>query len=320
MIFTPISFFQEIGGLDPVADSFIWTGGTTVNSNTIDSRRYDLDGNLLQSIRIAPGTVVASIYSMIRSSDGNLYAGGDAVISKVNGNDGSSIWSNTYSFRFILSLARSNTNLYAGGVVFSTISIEKLDLDGNQIFTRNHGTTVRGIGADNLNNFYINGDRTSNITTRKYDSDGNLLWSRDHGADAAAGVQTLDLDSQSNVYTVGTRTSSITIRKYDTDGNLLFTRDHGANTVCVKVDNQDNFIIGGVRTSDITTRKYDSDGNLLWSRDHGGIVYGLNVDNQNNIYTVGVVSSSVTTRKYDSDGTLIWSVNHANQVYTTTPV
>lgn len=93
-----------------------------------------------------------------------------------------------------------------------------VDTDGNQVWTRDHGATVRDVVIDSSGNIYeIGEENTAGVTLRKRNSFGNELWVAFHGATLVMGALT---PSGGIVVGGAAGTGGHTIRQYAADGTL----------------------------------------------------------------------------------------------------
>jgi uncharacterized protein (TIGR03437 family) len=185
--------------------------------------------------------------------------------------------------------------------------ISKYDLNGNELWTRQFGTTVDDIAyavAAGGGGVYVVGETggtfpgqaqsfSTDAFVRKYDPNGNELWTRQFGttgADFAFGVAT----DASGVYVVG-----------ETDGTL-----------------PGQTAAGTVTAGDAFIRKYDHNGTELWTSQFGTPGYdraNAVAVNATGVYVVGDAGgvlpnaqidsgySNFFVRKYDVNGNAQWT-------------
>jgi len=185
--------------------------------------------------------------------------------------------------------------------------VRKYDPDGNEIWTRQFGTSesafASGIAVDG-SGVYVTGSTngafpgqtsagSQDVFVRKYDVEGNEIWTRQFGTPEGDAASKIAVDA-SGMYVAGSTPGALSgqtsagnndafVRKYDLDGNELWTRQFGgANfdaAVGVAVDASGVYVAGNTegalpgQTSagprDVFLRKYNFDGNELWTRQFG---------------------------------------------------
>jgi hypothetical protein len=181
--------------------------------------------------------------------------------------------------------------------------VRKYDLDGNEIWTRQFGTSSTddawGIAVD-VSGVYVAGtalgalpgQTNAGAFVRKYAVTGNEIWTRQFGStwwDSASGITT----DASGVYVVGwtasalqTYTAEAILRKYDISGNEIWTRQFGrlcpvapagfgslrpGDPLVIAADASGAYVAGtlwcfsGVGTEPFV-RRYDAHGNEIWTR------------------------------------------------------
>lgn len=111
-----------------------------------------------------------------------------------------------------------------------------VDVDGTELWQKDHGATVTGVAIDDDGNTYECGAEANGITLRKRGPDGAQLWSRKTGADlnccalSAGGIAVGGLASG----------GAGQVRKYDADGNLVWTFATAAPVIEVACDSSGN--------------------------------------------------------------------------------
>jgi hypothetical protein len=186
--------------------------------------------------------------------------------------------------------------------------VVKYDADGNLLWTRHHGSTLRSLGANGVSadvtGVYVAGFADGPTEPHrddfvvKNDADGNVLWASQFGAAAADQANAVAADS-SGAYVAGWTDGALPgqtsagstdafVAKYDADGNLLWTRQFGdpaldEEAFGVSADGSGVYVTGN--TTPIL-RKYDPDGNLLWTGQFAGIGNGVSADGSG-VYVVG---------------------------------
>lgn len=236
--------------------------------------------------------------------------------------DGNEVWTREFGTSGtdeIREISVNSSGIYVTGLTTGTLPgqsriggyydsfIRKYDLDGNEVWTRQFGTTGDdtpfGVYADS-SAAYVTGSARgafpgqvnlgeADAFVRKYDPDGNAVWTRQFGTaqyDLGWGV----FADATGVYVAGYTLGAfpgyanqgafdIFLRKYDFDGNELWTKQFGTTGsdmargisgdsagvyVCGSVDGE---LPGQTQVgySDAFVRKYDADGNENWTRQFG---------------------------------------------------
>jgi len=234
--------------------------------------------------------------------------------------DGNEIWTRQFGPSgneplFVGDISGDATGVYLVGSTFGPLEgqtsdgggdtyIRKYDVDGNEIWTRQFGTTgnesvlVGGISVDTTG-VYVVGETFGSLEgqtnegggdafVRKYDVDGNEIWTRQFGTidrDRATGIYS----DSSSVYVLGESSGTFPgqtnegnedafIRKYDVDGNEIWTRQFGTVKrdflTGISGDSSDVYVVGhsgGSSTSDFLgfLVKYDGEGNKIWTNQVG---------------------------------------------------
>jgi hypothetical protein len=203
---------------------------------------------------------------------------------------------------------------HAGGVG-SDAFIRKYDAAGNELWTRQFGSTAhdgaRDAVIDAAGNLYVTGwswaplpNQTLvgrvDVYLRKYDATWGIeLWTRQFDSAAWDVPYAIALDTAGNVYIAG-----------ETEGAFLGQTHTG---------NRDAFVC-----------KFDTAGNLLWVNQFGSTAhdqaYGVGVDAESNIYVAGwtegtlpnqkrMGSSDAFARKYNADGRELWTYQFGSSRY-----
>lgn len=201
---------------------------------------------------------------------------------------------------------------------WSDAYIRKYDLNGNELWTRQFGTTravdqVLGVAA-HPSGIYVVGtvmtylpDDPPKTFLYKFDSEGNVVWTRQFGTAEGTFASDVIVDGDA-VYITGTTGASLPgqtslgesdvyLRKYDFDGNEIWTRQFGTpsfeNARAIAGDGSGVYVVGNtsgafagqsnIGAQDIFVSKIDGNGNVLWTRQFGSV----DSDSSN-----GVVASS----------------------------
>lgn len=187
-----------------------------------------------------------------------------------------------------------NTTLYLGSINAYSISVVKLDAQGNLTWAK--AITAGGMFIKNTD---VDVDNAGNIYFT-----GNFSGQTDF--DPNSGIQNLTANGTSN---------DIFIAKWDMNGNYVWAKRAGANYndmgYAIRVDNNGSVYYAGTfagvvdfdpgtGTVNLTSgsnskafiSKLDANGNFVWARDYGAsgsscIHWELQLDNNENIYTTG---------------------------------
>jgi len=282
---------------------------------------------------------VSSGFSLTYSQDvditGNVYVGGgttdalpgqtgngaiDAFVRKydVNGIEQWTRQFGTSGDEDVVDIAVDSSSVYVvgsttGALPSQTTSggydafIRKYDVNGNELWTRQFGTSGNDIGSAIgilSSEVYVTGrtdgtfsGQTSSgnddIFVLKYDSSGNVVWTRQLGTAGFDEVVGLEADS-SGIYLAGGTDGAFSgytnqgdfdafVRKYDTSGNEVWTRQFGTSSYDdafeVSIFGSAVYAVGmtsGTLPSQVSAggddafiRKYDVSGNELWTRQFG---------------------------------------------------
>jgi hypothetical protein len=206
--------------------------------------------------------------------------------------------------------------------------VRKYDLDGNEVWTRQFGTSssdeAHGVAVDGAS-VYVAGFTSGVLPgqtnsggidafVRKYDLDGSEIWTRQFGTSSRDYAWGIAVDV-SGVYVAGFTIGALPgqmsegawdafVRKYDVDGNEIWTRQFGDydsdGAFEVAVDNSGVYVAGFTYTyagsRDAFVRKYDLDGNEMWTRQFGTLgqdqVLGIAVDTSG-AYVAGSASGAL---------------------------
>jgi len=277
--------------------------GSVDNSWDILLMKFSNTGDMVWSVQT--GTEVRDRGNSVTiDRDGNIYVCGfteglfdgeassgssDTVLVKV-GPSGKILWTKQfaatdYSLCKSIEITESQF-LYLGGYtegVFGENSnsgsmdsfILKLDLDGNIIWSKIHGTKREEYGGfiavDSLDNVYITGqtsgifensetDVDTEIFLTKFDKDSNHLWTRQWGTSAFDKVNSITVDSMNNVYVTGST--------------------YGAFEGSINIGLEDVFLA-----------KFSSAGKREWVKQFGthsaDVAYSVAADFYNNLFIAG---------------------------------
>ncbi len=287
-----------------------WAG--TVGGVDIILTKFDNDGNMIWKRQFG-STLSDSGERVIVDNNGNVFVTGaqagsyyDIFLTKFN-NNGDLIWSKQWGTSnhdvgmdlkhdkngniFVTGYATGdlNGNIHNGG---SDIFLTKWDNDGNEVWTKQWGTS----GDDWAQGVIVN-------------EDGSIVVS---------GLTSGDLDG--NISLGGL---DVFLTKFDISGNKLWTKQFGTDSdevnyrMDMEIDSDENLvIIGGTNGSfegyvnsgnqDIFLAKFNKNGIKQWIRQWGSTdVDGgnsLDIDNNNTVLTVGTVSGSLDGNPWFGSG------------------
>jgi hypothetical protein len=202
--------------------------------------------------------------------------------------------------------------------------IQKMDLDGNQLWTKAYGSIYNDfiymspIELDKEGNLYcisqfqnemsvgndvIYSNGGYDIAVHKLDSDGNDIWVRSFGGSNNEWAGDLEIDANFNVIT---------------SGEFYATVDFDPSNEISNLESKGN--------SDIFVQKFDQNGNLVWVNSFGGSDFDfgskVKVDEFDNVILVGGYQDQVDFErknlvsnggqdifivKMDSDGLMTWN-------------
>lgn len=187
------------------------------------------------------------------------------------------------------------------------VFVRKYDVDGNEQWTRQFGTTGEDLGiavAVDAEGVYLAGGTKGalpggshaggwDVFARRYDLDGNEQWTRQFGTvgdDLGPGLAVHGDGMYLTGYTDGALPDQTSaggldawVRRYDLDGNERWTRQFGTpgddSGASVAVDTTGLHVAGdttgvfpgqsGAGPGDVFVRRYSLDGNDLWTRQFG---------------------------------------------------
>jgi uncharacterized protein (TIGR03437 family) len=206
---------------------------------------------------------------------------------------------------------------YSRGNQFSDAFVRKYDVDGNELWTREFGSTsgstAQGVAVDSTGVYVVGslGEALPNQTSagaidafvRKYDRFGNELWTHQfgtEGGDRASGVAA----DGTGIYIVGDigilpnqSSGASYVRKYNANGDERWTRQFGlANGLAAAVAAD---ATGAYVATLGSVFRYDADGGRVWSREF--FAYAVAAD------ATGVYAAGSNLRKYDVSGNEVWT-------------
>jgi hypothetical protein len=212
--------------------------------------------------------------------------------------------------------------------------VRKYDPDGNELWTRQFGSTVDdssvAVSVDSTGNVLVVGwtdGALANQTpvggtdafAKKFDNAGNELWTRQFGSTGPDFAWAVAVDREANVLIAGdtgetaTGGSDAFVSKLDAAGNDLWVRQLGSmrddESFGIDVDAQNNVVWVGITLTapvdpagesnyDAFVRKLDPTGNELWQQQFGTTdeegANAVDTDAAGNIVVVGYTYGALT--------------------------
>jgi len=267
------------------------------------------------------GVYVAGVVTAVLP--GQISAGNTDAFVRKYGADGDELWTRQFGTSGadqVNGIAADAGGIYvvgtAGAALPGQVSVggtdafvRRYDVDGNEVWTRQFGTTLadRGLGiAVDASGVYVagvvtlTGNASADAFVRRFDHNGTLVWTRQFGGEVAAG-QPFGSDAAlavavdpSGVYVAGSvgvhlpgqpsgDSNNAFLRKYNGAGTELWTRQFSTvgtdSALALSVDPSGVYVAGVVATSlpgqasaglsDAFVRRYDFDGFELWTRQFG---------------------------------------------------
>ncbi len=345
----------EVFNLSEVGDP----NGTSPNFDMF-LQKYDQNGNFIWAISMGGienddarslavnknGDVIVTGRIQNESNDGddiyiNKYDSlGNLIFSKTYGNNslnaGKSIVTDSMDNIYILGGFRNTMDFDASTNVFNLTSsgdedvfIQKLDTDGNFIWTKSFGGTNgdvgRSLNIDTNGNLYIYGgfsgtsdfdpgSGVSNLTAQgsfdafivKLNNNGELIWNKRIRAGVSDERQSITIDLNENIYITGSFESTI---DFDPNSTVQSFTSNGEE--------------------DIFLLKLNSNGDFVWNKSFGGpdrdFGRSLTVDPLGDIYLSSIFNGTldvdpgsqlnnltsngdwdILIQKFSSDGSLLW--------------
>ena len=260
-----------------VKNHFLYVAGTLVpSSTTVTGRKaflakFDAEGSqiwirsfgsddgstgFLVAVNETALYVGGYTYGPLRNLNGDTVDRGFVRKYDLDGNEGWTRQFGTAEFErsTLLGLTIDPTGLYLAGLfsaysndLRSQILLQKLDLNGNEIWTR-LDDDFRQISLANIaladSAIYVGGTRAAvvggegigNTFLNRYDETGNKIWSRqESAANGETWLETRDITAdQTGVYAAGAHFwltadrpygATTTIKKYDLSGSVLWTQE-----------------------------------------------------------------------------------------------
>lgn len=354
----PIQWIEQFGtqsaekgravAVDHLGDIYFayYSGGSSGNDN-IFLRKYDSSGSVLWTQPLGSSTFDRAISIELNevgdifvagTNHGSSSSNGDAFLSKYRPS-GLLDWSQQFGttsreFAFDLSLDGQG-NVFVSGLTEGAVDgsnagggdmfVVKYDSGGNELWSRQHGTTGydfgEGIATDSAGNVYVTGNTNygypiTDIDTHvvKYDAAGRHVWTREinpsghfiGGSDIAVVDDTVyvigdDLVGSGNwdafLATLSTSGSDESYFRWGTSGRSL--ANEGAASLAV--DPSGGLLVTGTTrgnlagenqgSQDVFVTRFDAAGILSWSKQFGtgGTDYGnaIAIDGSGNVYIGG---------------------------------
>lgn len=301
-------------------------------------RKYDADGNEQWTRQF--GTFDTDHASAVAVDESGVYVAGEADASLTGGSsfntdafvrkydaNGNELWTRQFGVTFssdrVNAIAVNAGGVYVFGATggalpgqthsggFADVFLRKYDASGNEIWTRQFGTSHVDQAwsiAVNGNAVYVSGATGGTLDgqtsaggfdgfVRKYDVNGNALWTRQFGTDSWFDPAAAIVADDAGVYVGGTTVGTLPgqtsagdedayVRKYDHDGNEVWTRQFGSAQIdgvySMAMDESGVYASGrtwgalapgGGAQADAFVRKYDFDGNAISTRQVGTFAY-----------------------------------------------
>jgi len=326
------------------AQDFEWITqfGSVAPGARDDVGHVDVEGNVY---------VVGYTYGTLPGQTSAGHA--DAYVRKYD-TDRNEVWTRQFgtpALEWAWELSVDPTGVYVAGFTYGILPgqtgdggvdafVRKYDFDGNEVWTRQFGTSTgdasTGVSVDSTGVYvagstwgsfagYTNqGER--DVFVRKYSANGDEVWTRQFGTVGWDQADEVAVYSGS-VYIFGTTGVSpyeacdIFVCRYDTDGNQIWTRQFGSVAVDwaadISVDGTGVYLIGVTQGTlpdqasagswDAFVRKYDADGDVVWTRQFGtsDIDFGLGISvHPSGVYVAGGTYGTLPsqTSAGDADG------------------
>lgn len=344
------------------------TGGTLPGQTAFGGtdayiRKYDALGNELWT-RQCGTTANDRAFGVTRDHEENVYVVGytlgifpgqtqsgyiDAFIKKYD-NNGNELWTRQFgtsedAVAYGVAVD-GNGNVYAVGKTWGVFPgqtssgemdafIRKYDGLGNEIWTRQFGTSLSDIGmdiaTDQTGKIYVAGTEGDDIFIRKFDGAGQQLWARQFGTSAEDIAYGITVDNSGYAFIAGATSGSFPgqgssggkdafICKYNQAGAKLWVRQFGTNldddAFAITTDNMDHLYIVGYtmgafpgETSsgsiDAFLGAYDTSGNALWVNQFGSssydYAYDVAVDGLGNVFIGGTTGGTLPGQTSSGD-------------------
>jgi hypothetical protein len=271
-------YFGNTADFDPNSGIHNLTGGLS----DIFIQKLDNQGNFVWAKKIGnSNNSLEEVNSITLDKSGNLYIIG--------------AFSETVDFDpniGVYNLSAIGNSIYA-----KDIFIQKLDSNGNMLWTKSFGGNLDDNGTsiviDDFNNIYATGyfsdtvdfdpnsgvynlisNGSADIFVQKLDSSGNMLWAKNFGGNLNDVANKITIDSWGNIYTTGSFSDTVNFNSNSVITNLI-----------------------AIGSTDIFVQKLDNSGNFIWAKSMGGIdddvANSITINQFGSIYTTGSFKSTV---------------------------
>ena len=215
----------------------------------------------------------------------------------------------------------------------------KLDVNGNQIWSKTYGTTKTEYGSslsiiETQDGGYLFAGHTDGVNgyVVKLDASGNVQWEKKEPDTLYRGLKELangDIALVGNAYSFGsgTGTGAALLVRVSSSGTMLWSKGFGGSDQeqmynVLELVNGDLLIVGGTSSyglgvGDAFIVKTTNSGNLIWSKNYGGpgneSYYSAKLLNDGNIVVVGMTTSygagndDILLSKIDTSGVVLWT-------------
>ncbi len=288
---------DNIGGIYLTGSTTGDLGGKNSGKEDIFVVKYDTEGKMLWSKQFGTDSmdIARSIYV---NKKGDIYITGDT-----RGKLGKSV---------------------AGSNDFFII---KLDTNGNQIFTKQFGTTkddsgyciTGGKGSDVLVCGITWGDLSwknkgfIDSFTGQFTENGELVKYNQFGSNGFDIAEVVRMDDENNIYVGGSTSGNFGasqagegdcfLLKLDEKGEIVWNNQFGTSkhdglrSIFFNPTISDNMLVSGIMNlppSNAFMRMYSKDGKMLWEKQFMGCSgKSVTLDNQGNIYHVGLTANNL---------------------------
>jgi hypothetical protein len=278
----------------------------------------------------------SGVYSAGYSNYSDIgYPGGSIFLSKYDP-AGGLVWTHPIgnSSEYIHAISAGPSGIYLVGATVGSSAgfVEKFDLAGDRLWTRN-STVAEGVFAT-TSGVYIAG----RSTVSEYDSNGNLLWTSNvfNTTSSTTGDALSVYSDTSGVYVAGyiygklpgqtwIGSNDALLVKYGLSGGMIWARQFGTEfddrAYSVSGDSTGLYVSGVTYLGMIPgfgfLQKYDFNGNLDWSvridsHDNSGVGdASISTDGSGVYVLIATIASREYLMKYDPTGGLGWSFQMA---------
>lgn len=211
-------------------------------------------------------------------------------------------WSKRTSMYLSSAITGDEHNNYYVAGINPTNTIEKINGNGDSVWAKSIGTSIKSIKYDGNGNIIVIGQSSTNtFFISKLDTSGVISWTKQDTKNSY-GIS-LVINSLGSIYVIGNYSDTLILdsdtlippvigstyffmAKYNTSGNCLWLKQGGkAYSNSISIDTNENSYITGAfygkcnfgtdtlisnGVEDIFIAKYDSIGNCLWAKKAGG--------------------------------------------------